>query len=66
MAEKHEEPDFSDSTRTLLEELAKEREHRKWLVDILKRWAQWIAAVSLGVTITWDALVRLIKHLGER
>ncbi len=66
MSEKEQEPEFSDSTKQLLEEIAKEREHRKWLADILKRWAQWIAAISLGVTVTWDALVRLVKHLGER
>lgn len=66
MSENDKEPEFSDSTKALLAELAKEHEHRKWLLDILKRWAQWIAAISLGVTITWDALARLVKHLTER
>ena len=63
MAPKKEE--WSDSQRDALEHLAKQHEHRKWLLDILKRWATWVAAVSLGATVTWDALAKLARLLKD-
>ena len=59
-------PDFSDSTRAALEELAADSAHRKWLGEIIQRWAKWIAAVAVGVTIIWDALHRLVSALGPK
>lgn len=55
---------FSDSERDALAQIAKEHEHRKWLGAILLRWSKWIAAVALGVTVTWDALSKIIQALG--
>jgi hypothetical protein len=57
---------FSDSTRNALEDLAKEHAHRKWLGEILKRYAQWIAAISLGATVAWDIVARIIKEASGR
>lgn len=61
-AKQDDKPAFSESTRQALEELAREREHRKWLAEILQRWAKWIAAISVGTTIVWDAAHKLIAH----
>ena len=58
-------PDFSEADKTVLSELAKEREHRRWLFEILKRWAQWVAAISVGGSVIWDKLHDLIKLLRE-
>lgn len=58
--------DFSDSTRAQLEALATESAHRKWLGEIIQRWAKWIAAVAVGATIVWDALHRLVTALGPK
>jgi hypothetical protein len=57
---------FTDSERDALQHLAKEHEHRKWLGDILKRYAQWIAAIALGATVAWDTLARIIKEASGR
>ena len=56
---------WTDSQRDALEHLAKQHEHRKWLLDILKRWATWVAAVALGVSVTWDALARLVRFIKD-
>ena len=52
---------FSESTKALLDELAKERDHRKWLAEILLRWAKWIAAIAAGITVVWDAGHRILS-----
>jgi hypothetical protein len=54
---------WSDSERAALEHLAKQHEHRKWLLDIVKRWATWVAAFSLASTVTWDALLKLVRFI---
>ena len=57
---------FSDSERQALAQLAKEHDHRKWLSELLKRWAQWIAAVALGATVAWDVISRIIREASHR
>jgi hypothetical protein len=54
---------FSDSDRAALDQIVKDREHRQWLIDGVKRWAQWIAAVIIGVKFAWDALADLVRKL---
>lgn len=56
---------FSDSDRAALEQIIKDRDRRSWLIDGLKRWTQWIAAVILGVKVGWDALSDIIKKLSQ-
>jgi hypothetical protein len=56
---------FSDSERDALAEIARERSHRKWLGSLLYRWAKWLAAVTLGVKVGWDALSDMVKRLSE-
>ena len=58
--------DFTDTERAQLAALAKEREHRKWLAAMLKRWATFLSAVILGASVLWDALARLFKLLSEQ
>lgn len=49
-----------------IDELLKERDRRKWLADLLKRGAQWIVAVSLGASVAWEWLGKLVKHFSDR
>lgn len=56
-------PDFSDSTRKLLDEFAREREHEKWAreqrkkrFESVKSWAQWLTAIWAAKELLWDAL----------
>ncbi len=58
--------EFDDETKQLLRDLAKDRDRRRWLADLVKRGAQWIVAVSLAVTVLLDWISRAIKHFGER
>lgn len=57
--------EFTDSERAQLQALAKEREHRRWLMALLKRWATFTSAVVLGASVLWDALGRILKALSE-
>jgi hypothetical protein len=57
-------PEWSESERARLRELAKESEHRAWLREKLKTWATWIAAVGVGVKFTWDGLKKVGEWLG--
>ena len=53
---------WSESDRAALELLAKERNHRTWLWAMVRRWAQWIVASILGVTVIIDALLKVWKY----
>lgn len=55
--------EFDEETKSLLRELAKERDRRKWLGELLKRWAQWITAISLAATVLQDAVGKLYRYL---
>lgn len=57
--------DFTDSERAALREAARNQEHKKWLFDLLKRWATWITAVILGAGVLWDAIGKAVKALTE-
>lgn len=65
MGEQEKDSGFTDSQRLALEAITKEREHRRWFFDLLKRWATVSAAVILGFGVVWDALARLIRALLE-
>jgi hypothetical protein len=56
---------WTDTDRDQLEALIKEREHKVWLTDMLKRWAQWIAAIALALTVLWDWIGKVIKAFGS-
>ncbi len=62
--EDKEKPPLSDEELAAMRAHLKETEHKRWLGEIVKRWAQWIAAVALGVTVLWDSLGKIIKQLG--
>lgn len=57
-------PVLSPEELSDVREQLKERDRRRWLGDIIKRWAQWLAAVALGVTVLWDWLHKIITHFG--
>lgn len=46
---KEEQPGVSDSDRMELDALLEERKHRRWLAQLVKRWALWIFAVIVGI-----------------
>jgi hypothetical protein len=56
--------DWTESDRAALDALIRERAHRKWLGDLVKRWAQWIAAAVLGYTLLWEQIVKIVKQVG--
>ncbi len=65
MAANEDPPDsrpWTDSDKAELDKVLKERRHRQWLADMLMRWAKWAAAVSLGATVVWDWVARIIKQ----
>ena len=67
MADKDPPPDsqpWTDSDKADLEALLKERRHRQWLADVIMRWAKWLAAVALGLTVVWDWVVKIIRQAG--
>jgi hypothetical protein len=58
--------EWTDSERAKLDELAAESSHRKWLADLLKRWALWIAAVVVGGRYLWDGISELLRYLRDQ
>lgn len=56
-------PEWTDSDRQHLQEMADERAHRKWLGDLLKRWAIWIAAIAVASRYLWDGLTSIVRSL---
>lgn len=55
--------DWSDSETSRLREVAEERKHKRWLADLLKRWALWITALGVGVPYLLDGAKRAIQFL---
>lgn len=48
---------------TKLRELLESKKRKDWLWDTLKVWATWVAAILVGITMSWEALKRLAKAL---
>lgn len=48
-----------------LRDLLESRKRKEWLWDTMKVWATWIAAILVGITMSWEALKRLAKTLAE-
>lgn len=57
-------PEWTDSERSELRQQMVERRHRIWLIGVIKRVAQLIAATLLAITVLWDWLVKIIKAAG--
>ncbi len=57
--------EFSDTVRAQLLEIAKEREHRAWLIGAIKRLALYASAVILAFGVVWDALTKALRFIGE-
>ena len=60
--------EFSDSTKALLEALAKEKEHLNWLkgrrkerMEYIRGWITWITAAWVLKGLLWDAFIGLLK-----
>ena len=49
------------SLRSLLES----KKRKEWLWDTLKVWATWVAALLVGITMSWEALKKIVKALGD-
>lgn len=61
-------PDFSDSDRARLRELAEEREHVAWLrarrkerMEAMRGWFTWITAAWALKDLLWETVVGLIR-----
>ena len=59
------EADFTDSERQHLRDHAKEREHRRWLLSLIRRWGTWIIGFILGIGPVWEALVKLASFFKD-
>jgi hypothetical protein len=55
-----------DSRDRRLDDLLREREHRRWLFESAKKIAVFIAAIIVGANMLWDALGKIIKSIAER
>lgn len=64
--EPHKRREWTDSERDKLDELSRQADHRKWLADLLKRWALWIAAVVVGSRYIWDGITELLRFLKDQ
>lgn len=60
--------EFTDSTRQLLESLAKEREHQEWLrekrkqrFEYLRGWITWLTAAWALKGILWESFIGFVK-----
>jgi hypothetical protein len=60
--------EFSDSTRNLLDALAKEREHENWLksrrkerMEYARGWITWITAAWVLKGLLWESLATFVK-----
>jgi hypothetical protein len=61
-------PDFSDSTRQLLDQLAKEKEHRDWLrakrkerMEYVRGWITWITAAWVLKGLLWESFTGFMR-----
>jgi hypothetical protein len=48
-----------------LRDLLESKKRKEWLWDTLKVWATWIAAILVGITMSWEALKRVVKAIAE-
>jgi hypothetical protein len=48
-----------------LRDLLESKKRKEWLWDTMKVWATWVAAILVGITMSWEALKRLAKALAE-
>lgn len=55
--------EFSAEERAALRKAAKEREHRTWLLDAIKRLLLYASAVTLAFGVVWDAVERGLRAL---
>lgn len=60
--------EFSDSTRQLLEQLAKEKAHNDWLkakrkgqFEYVRGWITWITAAWALKGLLWDSFTEFVK-----
>lgn len=64
-------PEFSDSTRQLLEHIAKEKAHNDWLkekrkarFEYVRGWITWITAAWALKGLLWDSFLDFVRtHL---
>jgi hypothetical protein len=62
--------DFSDSTKQLLDQIAKEREYNNWLkarrkerFEYVRGWVTWITAVLVLKGLLWDSFIVFVRAL---
>lgn len=65
---KNQKAEFSDSTRQLLDELAKEKEHRDWLrgrrkerMEYIRGWITWITAAWVLKGLLWESFIGFVR-----
>ncbi len=46
-----------------LRDLLESKKRKEWLWDTMKVWATWVAAILVGITMSWEALKKLVKVL---
>ena len=71
MGDPTEKPEFSDSTRKLLDEIADEKHHQDWLrarrkraVETIRGWVTWLTAIWVLKGLLWDSFTTLARdHL---
>jgi hypothetical protein len=64
--------EFSDSTKALLDELAKEKAHRDWLskrrkarFESIRGWITWITAALVLKGMLWESIAGLWRDHGK-
>lgn len=57
------EPPLTDAELREIRELLEADRRVKWFWATTRRIAVWVAAAFGAVAVTWDALVRAVKHL---
>lgn len=57
--------DWTDSERDRIDDLMEQANHRKWLFDMLKRGALWVAAIVVAGRYLWDGLTQLLTWLRD-
>lgn len=55
--------EFTAEERAALRQTAKEREHRAWLFDAVKRLVLYASAVIVGLGVVWDAVERGLRSI---
>jgi hypothetical protein len=54
---------FDTHERATLRDMMERDRHGKWLWSTLRTWAIWIAAVGGAVSLSWEAIGRVVRAL---